>query len=216
MNKRRLSTGLATSTLRLMTTEPRRPARRDASDDTRRRIIEASRGLLAEGEIGAFSMEAVARLAGLSRLTIYYQFGSKRALLEAIYDDIASRSGLMRLPEVFHATNAVAGLRRFVEIFTAFWAGDRVLIRKLRALAALDSDFQAAVARDRWRRGGMSSLLQRLASEGLIAPAEEETIDLLCSLTSFETFDALSGDLREAEAVRAIVEAACFRELGLS
>jgi hypothetical protein len=122
----------------------------------------------------------------------------------------------MRLPEVFHAADCVEALRRFVELFTGFWASDRILIRKLRALAALDSDFQAAVARDQWRRRGLDSLLQRMISEGKLASrVPEDTVDLLCSLTSFETFDALSSDSRDARAVRAIVEAACFRELGL-
>jgi AcrR family transcriptional regulator len=201
-----------------MTTEPEpgRIVRREVSEETRRRIIEAARGLLTEGEIGAFSMEAVARLAGMSRLTIYYQFGSKRALLEALYDDIAARGELVRLPEVFHASDAEEALRRFVAMFVRFWASDRVLIRKLRALGALDSDFRPAVERDRWRRNGAGTILQRLASEGRIpTPVSEETVDVLSSLTSFETYDALAGETRDTDAVTALVEGTCLRLLGL-
>jgi AcrR family transcriptional regulator len=195
---------------------PGRPPRREGSEGTQRRIIEAARGLLREGEIGAFSMEAVAKQAGLSRLTIYYQFGSKLALLEAIYDDIAARSDLMRLAEVYHASDALDALRRFVEVFSRFWASDRVLIRKLRALAALDADFRAAVERDRWRRMGAGTILRRLAEEGRIAPPTDETVDLVSSLTSFETHDALAIEGREVAAVQAVVEGACLRLLGLS
>jgi AcrR family transcriptional regulator len=41
-----------------------------------------------------FSVEAVARQAGVARMTVYYQFGSRRGLLEGICDSLA----IERLP----------------------------------------------------------------------------------------------------------------------
>ena len=83
----------------------RRPRRyrselRDAAVDvTRTRIMQASRRLLTGGkDLPAFSLDAVAREAGVTRLTVYNQFESKRGLLEAVFDDIAERGGLFDDP----------------------------------------------------------------------------------------------------------------------
>jgi len=43
----------------------------------------------------------MARGADASRLTIYYQFKSCPGLLEALYDHLAMRGGMQRMPEVF-------------------------------------------------------------------------------------------------------------------
>src|SRR5262249_9711035 len=69
--------------------------RQDASEETRRRIVAAARDLLAD-ESGppGFTVETVARRAGVARMTVYYQFRSKRGVLEALFDDLANR-GLM-------------------------------------------------------------------------------------------------------------------------
>jgi AcrR family transcriptional regulator len=196
-----------------------RPDRREAaSEETKRRLLDAARDLLTKAGAGGLSMEAVARRAGVSRLTIYYQFGSRRALLEALYDYLAARSDLMRLPQVFHEPDALAGLLGLVGVFNRFWAGERLLIRRLRSLAALDPDFQSATQRDQWRRNGVMALLRRLVAEqeAPLPGALEETADLLSSLMSFETYDALAGEARSPEQVEALVRGAVLRYLGLT
>ena len=52
-------------------------------------------------------MEAVARVADVSRLTVYYQFDSKAGLLEALYNYIARRGEMERLAEVFRKGAAI-------------------------------------------------------------------------------------------------------------
>src|SRR2546430_13577489 len=62
-----------------------RLGQRSASvDRTSAAILDAARALVAAGPSSAVSLGAVARRAGVSRITIYNRFGSKEALLRAI------------------------------------------------------------------------------------------------------------------------------------
>src|SRR3569833_4662900 len=71
------------------------PVRAAAAEQTRARIVEtAARLLTDQPNIAGFSLEAVAKAAGVTRPTVYNQFGSRRALLEAVFDTVAAGSGL--------------------------------------------------------------------------------------------------------------------------
>ena len=167
--------------------------RRAASEDTKRQLLDAARALLASEDFSRFSLESVARRAGVSRLTIYYQFGSKRGLLEALYDDLAARGDLLQLPRIFSQRDPIEALQSFVAVFCGFWASDPDLIRKLRAAAALDSEFEAVIQRDDWRRNGLKVLVTRIIEQRRppLTDDAEKLVDLSCILTSFETFDGL-------------------------
>src|SRR5256885_16000467 len=76
-----------------MSPRPYRLGRREAAnEETRGRVLAAARRLLADpAGLSDFSMEGVARRADVARMTIYYQFGSRRGLLEAPFDDLPPR-----------------------------------------------------------------------------------------------------------------------------
>src|SRR5579864_289178 len=86
--------------------------RQAAADDTRARILEAARQLLANESETDLSMEAIARRANVSRLTIYYQFESRPGLLEALYDHLANRGNMRRMAEVFHEADPSIALEK--------------------------------------------------------------------------------------------------------
>ena len=65
-----------------------------AAEKRERVIAAAARSLREDASIAGFSLDAVAKAAGVTRLTVYHQFGSRRGLLEAVFDDIARRGGL--------------------------------------------------------------------------------------------------------------------------
>src|SRR5713101_5406230 len=91
---------------------PYRSPRRAAAAETRARILAAARTLLGGGkDLPPFSLDGVARQAGVTRLTVYNQFESKRGLLEAVFDDMAQRGGLSELPAVFAEADANQALR---------------------------------------------------------------------------------------------------------
>lgn len=183
--------------------------RQESAEQTRARIVEAARELLmASDGFSGFTMEAVARQAGVARMTVYYQFESKVGLLEAVSDDLARRGHMERLADVFTQPTASLALEKFVETFARFWGADRVVTRRLRALAALDSDFEQVVrGRDGWRRNAGRALVGRFVAEQSRPPPEalEETVSLLFTLTSFESFDTLAGQSQTPEEVAPLI-----------
>jgi AcrR family transcriptional regulator len=182
--------------------------RRADSDKTRGRIVAAAREQLASGrDYGDFTVDSVARKAGVARMTVYYQFGSKSGLLEAVCDDMALRGGMQHMRDPFVQADPREGLRVLIGVLAAFYAADRPLMRRLHGLAALDPELaQVIEARNQRRREALRVLLGRLReAEGRPAEASlQPELDLLHTLTSFETFDALAGSQRSPDAVVAL------------
>jgi AcrR family transcriptional regulator len=175
-------------------------------DESRRRVLDAARDLLAEASTyTAFTVDAVARQAGVARATVYYQFGSKTGLLEALCDDLAESGQMGELQYAFANPDPYDALASFVTAFARFWAADRLVMRRLRALAALDPDVQAVIAaRDNRRHHGLSVLIDRL-TDGQPNLEADETTRVLHTLTSFETFDSLAGPDRDPTSAVPIV-----------
>ncbi|MGH3264725.1 MAG: TetR/AcrR family transcriptional regulator, partial [Trebonia sp.] len=163
----------------------------------------------------SFTVDAVAKQADVAKATVYYQFGSKTGLLEALCDQLAAAGGMSGMPAAFTNPDPMAGLRTLVGVFAGFWAEDRTVMRRLRALAALDPEVGKVIAgRDQRRHGALAVLVGRILGGGgrQPPPAREQLVRTLCMLTSFEAFDALAGPdrpLREAtgEVIR-LVDAA--------
>jgi len=190
-----------------VTPRPYRLGRRQAAvDGTRARILKAAHALLVARH-GAFSIEAVARRARVTRVTVYQRFGSRSKLLEALFDDLARRGGMWDLADAFRQSDPQAALARFVATFARFWTAHRPIHRRLLALAALDQGLERTLrARQEWRRQGLRVIVGRLRERsGPAAAATEETIDALFALTAFETFDLLAGPTRTPAAVAPIV-----------
>src|SRR5579863_1839452 len=127
--------------------------RRAGMDATRARMLDAARTVLVSGD--TFTLDAVAREAGVARITIYDHFGSREALVESIFDDLAESGGLTRLPEAFVLSDPVAGLERFVEIFAGFYSAHRLLLRRFRAMTVLGRSALEGGERDSRRREGL-------------------------------------------------------------
>ncbi|HKW18813.1 MAG TPA: TetR family transcriptional regulator [Terriglobales bacterium] len=171
--------------------------RKASTDETRTRILEAARKLLAdEASPADLSMEAVARAADVSRLTIYYQFESRPGLLEAIYDYMASRGNMRQVAGIFQEPDPEKALEKMVKTFVEFWASDPLVIRRVRGMAALDAEVAAGMqARDSRRRRVAGEILRRLHLHQLEPEKIEQqklAADVLATLTSFETYDALA------------------------
>ena len=174
--------------------------REPAVHENRGRILAAAREILSR-PTGAsqFTVDQVAIRAGVARATVYYQFKNKAGLVEALFDDLAARGGLRGLPEAFGRPDPGQALDEFIAVFFRFWSFDRLVIRRLRALAAFDPEL-AKVARDGWRRQGLANILGRLGADA------EDTIDILQALTSFETYDVLATEDRDRHHVVAVVQ----------
>lgn len=183
--------------------------RRLTTDQTRASILTAARELLANPcGISAFTMEAVAKQARVARMTVYYQFQSKRGLVEALFEDVARRGNAAGVKEAFREHDPRDALQEFVTRLAQFWSSDRLIIRRLRHVAALEPDIHEVLrARDDRRRHGLRIILQRwFREQGRANPDElDELVHVLQTLTSFETYDQLAGTGSSPDRVAALL-----------
>ena len=162
-------------------------------------------------------METVAERAGVARMTVYHQFGSRAGLLEGLADHLAERGGMTRLREAFMAPDPETAVRTFVHVFVGFSASDRVTMRRLRAMAvAFPSQDRGPRERDRWRKGAAANLVARFGKTGRVRSglSSDALADLVCALTSFEAFDALATGDRSPDAVAEVLSESVLRLLG--
>jgi len=147
--------------------------RQAAVDRTAASILTAARQLIAEGGAERATVVAIARRAGVSRLTVYQRFGSRAAVLEAVAARPAATPGL--------------DLRRYLEETTAAWAADPALFRNLPSRAGPADDAPRQIA-------------ELLAAHDGLRPgcSVKEAEDVILALSAFPTFDRLYKDGRRS------------------
>ena len=184
------------------------------------RIINAAREvLMASDGYSTFSIDVVARRADVARMTVYHQFGSKLGLLEALCDSLAMSGGMSQLSLAFRQEEPTASLNEYIVVFSRFWDVDRLVMRRLRALANLDPDFEQVIrSRDEWRRKGLHVIVERFVEQyGRPAPeALDEVVEVLFTLIGFEFFDTLAGPTRSIQEVVPVVQQLAQAAIGLN
>ena len=170
-------------------------------DQTRQAVLQAARRQLESQGYRQMTMASLAAESGVTRQTIHNLFGSKRGVLETLFDTIALEGGMERMREVMTQPQPEAMLQQFVQVFCNFWKQNRVLFRRIHGIGAIDPDFGEIIdARNQRRRGAAARIVKRIAS-GHDATSAAVT---LTALTSFEFYDTLaqSGNSgSEAEAI---------------
>lgn len=180
--------------------------RAEAAAATRTRVVTAAADLLRSQRTATLvTMDAVAKAGGVTRLTVYNQFGGRNALFEAVFDECAKRGGLTRIPEAMSNPDPRRGLARLIEIFCDFWASDPGLGR-LHDEAAFDPEFAAALSkRNEGRRKAIATLVSRMRVK---VPARADVIDALFALTSQQVYRSLSPG-RSASATYKLISELC-------
>jgi AcrR family transcriptional regulator len=191
--------------------------RQRSVESGRERIVTAARDLLEADEAEGFSIDAVARRAGVARMTVYNQFESKAGLLEALFDSLALRGPLGQMADIFKQPDVFVALDEYVAIFGRFWTVNRRAHRRLRAAALHDDELAAAMERrNERRRRGIAELLRRLDDRARPGIPRDEVVNVIYVLLSFETFDAFAGERRTPEDVTPIVRRLVRGVLGLA
>jgi len=191
---------------------PRRyvsPSRDAAASHTRERIVAAAAAILGTSEgIDAFSLEAVAKRAGVTRLTVYNQFGSRRGVLEAVFDEMAARGGLHRLSGAMAHADPYAALLEVINIFSEFWSFDPGALARLHAAGSSNPEFaESDSERNELRRRLFAGLVRRIAKDRpLRAKAQRDLVDILFALSSFSFFSQLSIQGRTAAAACRMIQ----------
>jgi AcrR family transcriptional regulator len=141
-------------------------------------------------------------------LTVYNQFGSRRGLIEAVFDDIALRGGIARLGDADGMADPMVGLDYIIDVFAAFWGSDAA-IGRIHDAMAIDPEIAQALG-ERLERGRrlIEKLVLRLSEAGTPASVQRDTSDLIFTLTGFGVFRTLVPT-RSTEQVRELVRAAC-------
>lgn len=174
------------------------------------------------------TLDGLARESGVTRQTIHNLFGTKAGLLESLFDQLAVAGGMERMREVMQQPDPDALLPAFVKVFTDFWSKDRLFIRRIHGIAAIDPELGAAVAaRNRRRQMAAARIVDRLSSaSGRLSDAAESAegraghdpktkarrAAALYALTSFEFFDVLSESAGTVEGVGDLVLAMVKRQ----
>jgi AcrR family transcriptional regulator len=176
--------------------------RQQQSDRKRAKILAKARVQLESRGFVDFSLESIARHSGVTRQTIYNLFGSRSGLLEAVFDQLAISGGMTRMRSVMQQSDPHSALASFVDVFCDFWSKDRLLLRRIHGIAAIDPEFGAAVdARNRRRQAAAARIVSMFDRANATRDQLRRAITLW-ALTSFEFFDALteaSGSLEEAK-----------------
>jgi AcrR family transcriptional regulator len=173
--------------------------RLDQTDHTRAAVLKAARSQLEKGGMREFSMESLAKASGVTRQTIHNLFGTRTGVLETLFDQIALDGGMERMREVMMAHDATTMLDGFIAVFSNFWANNRMLLKRIHGIAAVDPEFGKAIyARNQRRRMGATRVIEHFGDS--VRGQQSDAIACLVAMTSFEFFDALVESLGTVEA----------------
>jgi len=87
-------------------------ARAESAAATRRRMVEAARAVLMDGEVPRLELAEVAQRAGIARSTVYLSFGTRSALMTAILDDSLNRAGFERIRGYLALPDAIEAMEK--------------------------------------------------------------------------------------------------------
>jgi hypothetical protein len=126
----------------------------------------------------------------------------------AVFDEMAVRGGLHRIPAVMAGSDPQAGLLQVIGIFCDFWSFGCNALGPLHAAGASDPEFGASVReRNERRRRLLSVLVRRLAKDRKLRPkAPGDLIDVLFALTSFPFFSQLTAAGRTTQAACDLIQ----------
>ena len=197
------------------TKPPKRPyelgKRLEQMDHSRAAILRAARVHLEAGGYRQLTMASLAAESGVTRQTVHNLFGTKKAILEALFDVIALDGGMDRMRDAMTQPSPDAMLSLFVEIFCHFWSSDRVLMRRIHGIGAVDPEFGEVIeARNQRRLMAATRIAARLGQDKVgQGQGTNRRAAALAALTSFEFYDALiENSVDRQQAVATVLDLA--------
>jgi AcrR family transcriptional regulator len=172
--------------------------RREAGKAARRRqIIQAARDLIRETGNAGLSMRALAAKAGVSLATPYNLFGSKRAIVVAVLQDV--RDFLERFSTV-QTADPLEKIFAAVDLSIAFYVGDPVFYRTVWAAVLDTSDGVRVEILNPQRDAFWRELVDEAARAGAITADVDHGLlhRHLESILQSVMFDWVVGDLPPA------------------
>lgn len=173
--------------------------RRASIDRTRQSILEAATDLFAGAAPARISLEDVAAKAGVSRATVYYQFKSRRELLDALVLAALPIPAMAELVLAREHPDARDAARAYVHGMAYIWEACGPAVANVSALAAVDTEArQLANDYDEQRRQALIGLAGRLSEQrylrsGVTAGLAAEVMWWLTGIATFHHLRERSG-----------------------
>jgi AcrR family transcriptional regulator len=161
---------------------------------TRARILEAARAVLVHADFRGLSLDEVARTAGVTRVTIYNQFGTKVGLIEELFRDSGRRMKVLQVLAAFAQPDPRDALHALIRGNCRAWSRDRRVLQRVIALTVLDPAARRVLAYfEGRRRHDIEVLVARLAAARMLASrvAPARVTSAVLALTSFQLYDQL-------------------------
>lgn len=179
-----------------MTRTYRLGKRADQVAETRRRVLAAGVELLARGQISEAPMDELARLAQVSRPTLYRLFGGRDRLLEEIAWASIARAGIDRVTRARQIDDLETALRTFLRENARMFSELGEALPASLELARRQPAIKRVVDASYWgtRIESLKAIAERVAAEGRLAHGwkKADVVDSLSILTSWEAFDTLA------------------------
>lgn len=182
---------------------------------TRGDLLAAAREILEEDGADALTMTSVADRAGVTRRTAYLHFGTRTALIGALFDHIAEAEGLdASVERVWSAPDAVAALDAWAAHLADYHPRVLAIDRAVERARGQDADAAAhrrRVVSEKLRN--VRRLARWLDRDGVLAPewSVDTATDMLFALISSDMIEALLADRRWSRARLAERLAVVFR-----
>lgn len=167
--------------------------RRRQAEKTRRRVADNARRLFARDGYGPTTIEAIAREAGVAVQTFYATFGSKRAVLLALIDEMERQADLTglrsRLEEA--ASDPRLQLRHVVDFNVRLFRRSGDVLAVLRAAGGADPDLRSVWQEgEERRRHGQAPLVRAWGRAGALRSdlTARRAADVLWTLTGPDSY----------------------------
>ncbi len=172
------------------------PTRREQADGTRRHVLAAAARVFADRGYGRTTMEAIAAAAEVGVATVYANFGTKAALVEALIQQVTHDERL-DVHLVLNEPNLERALERGAANIRKLHARSAPLTDLLRSARGHEPVLEAL-----WRGwqeqhlAAMRLVSQWLASRGVLRKGmrPDEAADILYALAGAETYRELVHD----------------------
>jgi len=172
--------------------------RRRQAEQTRALILAAARDLFRSSGYAATTLDAIASSAQVSAKTVEAVFGSKRGVLAALVDPLASAGPPRDLvDEIRAAEDPRHRLRLVAELTRRTYEASLPEFELMRGAAAVAPEITAVAQQvESRRRANQARLAAYLQEQGLLRNdlAPEEATDIIWALTSYDLYRALIGE----------------------
>jgi AcrR family transcriptional regulator len=166
------------------------PTRRELVSATRARILDAAAQLLRDSGPNGFSMDVLAKEAGVARATVYEHFRSKRVVLDELAT--SASQALMLEHDGPYLGDPLTALRDMLAAVCRHWHEHESAAREVRTLAAMTG---ADLPCDALDAEYLHCIVGRLMSGGHLRPhwSPDDAADALGVLASYPTYERLRG-----------------------